>query len=93
MVVVLSNVCLVEFKEYPGLLKHVDIGPYGVWGIDKKEQIWKKTAASWEKVPGSLRTISVGKNSVWGTNLHDNIYMRAGGAKSWTKIEGKLKQV
>ena len=77
---------------YPGALKRVDVGPFGVWGVNTHDQIWKKTPTSWQKIDGSLKDISVGKNSVWGTNKYDDIFKRVGGG-NWQHVHGKLKQV
>ena len=82
---------LVEFSVYPGLLKRVDVGPFGVWGVNSQDQIYKKTPNSWQRIQGVLRDISVGQNSVWGTNKW-GIYMRVGEG-DWQKINGMLRQV
>ena len=74
---------------YPGALKRVAVGPYGVWGVNRDGNIYKKTSNSWEHVGGELQDISVGRNSVWGVN---DIHIRVGGG-GWQHIQGKLKQV
>ena len=83
---------IVEFQEYPGRLKKVDIGPFGVWGVNVHQMIYKKTSNGWKKVPGSLKDISVGKNSVWGANKNNDIYKRVGEG-NWQRVLGKLRQV
>ena len=86
------NFCLLEWQLYPGGLKQVEVGPFGVWGVNKDDNIFKKTSKSWDKVPGALKDISVGKNSVWGTSGRYNIYKRVGDG-NWQHVEGKLRQV
>ena len=79
------------WKKYPGLLKQVDVGPYGVWGVNSQDDIWRKTSTSWQRIPGALKDISVGKSSVWGVNSNDEIFRKSGG--DWQKVGGLLKQV
>jgi len=81
------------WQVYPGALKQVAVGPYGVWGVIGNGTILKKTSNSWEQVDGELQDISVGGNSVWGVNSVGDIWMRVGEDGGWTQIEGKLKQV
>ena len=84
--------CFLDWQAYPGALKQVAVGPYGVWGVNRDGNIYKKTSNSWEHVSGELQDISVGRNSVWGVNRNDDIHMRVGGG-GWQHIQGKLKQV
>lgn len=79
------------WKKYPGLLKQVDVGQYGVWGVNSQDDIFRKTPTSWERVQGLLKDISVGKNSVWGVNSDDGIFWKSGG--NWQNVGGLLKQV
>ena len=73
-------------------MTQVAAGPYGVWGVDQDDNIFKKTINSWQKVDGQLKDISVGKNSVWGVTREDQILMRKEG-EGWQQIHGSLKQV
>eukprot|EP00092_Neocalanus_flemingeri_P004290 GFUD01004610.1.p2 GENE.GFUD01004610.1~~GFUD01004610.1.p2 ORF type:complete len:369 (+),score=92.64 GFUD01004610.1:187-1293(+) len=82
----------VTWKNYPGSLIRVAVGPKGVWGVNRVHEIFKKTAKAWVTVGGHLKDISVGKDSVWGVNKNDDIYMRTG-AGGWQHIPGKLMQV
>ena len=73
----------------------MSVGPYGVWGVNKLGNIYKKTSTGWQHVPGVLFDISVGQNSVWGVSSNGHVYRRVGAATSWEQIhiEGGLKQV
>merc|ERR1712013_964951 len=80
------------WQKYPGGLTQVAAGPYGVWGVDQDDNIFKKTINSWQKVDGQLKDISVEKNSVWGVTREDQILMRKEG-EGWQQIHGSLKQI
>ena len=45
----------------------MSVGPYGVWGVNSNDNVYKKTSGGWQHIPGSLSDISVGLNSVWGS--------------------------
>ena len=81
-----------SWKLYPGALKQVAVGPYGVWGVNKDSAVYQKTSSGWQHIGGELQDISVGRNSVWGTNKDDDIHMREGRG-GWEQIQGKLRQV
>jgi len=80
------------WHRYPGSLMQVDIGKYGVWGVDTHHHVYKKTGNGWQKIPGGLKQISVGEYSAWGVNGADQIFRRVRGG-NWQHIHGSLKQV
>ncbi|XP_078579264.1 uncharacterized protein LOC144863708 [Branchiostoma floridae x Branchiostoma japonicum] len=96
------------WEKIDGLLKHVSVGPAGVWGVNANDEIFYRTGtfgneasagSGWEKTDGKLKQISSGDNAVWGVNANDDIFIREGISSStpvgtgWRKIPGKLKQV
>ncbi|MCH7973155.1 MAG: hypothetical protein IH949_04590, partial [Bacteroidetes bacterium] len=63
-----------------------------VWGINRKDDIWRWTGNSWKKMPGSLKWISTSADGeVWGVNRNDDIWRWTG--NSWKKMPGSLKQI
>ena len=79
-------------REVSGRLKQIDVGPYGVWGVNSRDDIYQRRGARWTRVSGKLKDISVGRNSAWGVNSRNDIFRRIGGG-NWQHIRGKLKQV
>ena len=69
------------------------MGGTEIWGVNKADQIWKRTAESnWVSISGGLKQISVSDNDhVWGVNSGDNIYRRTG--NTWERVSGGLKVV
>ena len=49
-----------------------------VWGVDAKNEIYRRTGSSWQKISGGLKVVSCGQPGVWGVNKHDMIYYRSG---------------
>ena len=73
----------------------MSVGPYGVWGVNSNDDVYKKISGGWQHIPGKLSDISVGLNSVWGVSNNNQVFRRVKGANHWEQIhiEGGLKQV
>jgi len=80
-----------DTEQVEGALIRVDIGPLGVWGVNKGNAIWTREGEKWKKVGnGNLMDISVGKAAVWGVNSKGEVYTRADSEDTpWTKILDK----
>jgi len=78
------------WKEIPGALIRVDIGPFGVWGVNKGNLIYTRKE-DWVQVQGELQDISVGKAGVWGVNSGGQVHMKADAeaGNTWTNILDK----
>ena len=79
--------------ESEGVLTCVAVGSDGaIWGVDGKQNIYRRDGSSWTQIPGHLVQISVGNaGQVWGVDANDLIYRRDG--NSWTNIPGHLTNV
>ena len=95
-------------KKLDGSLAQITSGPYGLFGVDKNDEIWfregvephkNKLGTSWTKLDGLLKQISCGKYGVWGTNRKNELFYRKSisNAKpkgdSWHYIQNNIKQV
>ena len=49
-----------------------------VWGVNAKDEIYRRTGSSWQKISGGLKVVSCGQPGVWGVNKEDMIYYRTG---------------
>jgi len=78
------------WKNVSGSLKHVSVGPYGVWGVDEHDNIFKRESNTWKNQTGSLKDISVGKSSVWGVSKSGHVFRRSMEYKEWQQINGTL---
>ncbi|KAK1155404.1 fish-egg lectin-like, partial [Acipenser oxyrinchus oxyrinchus] len=87
-----------NWVQLPGALKHVTVGPAGVWGVNKNNLIYKLVGEAGNK----FKQIDAGGNQfVAGVNMQDNIYClnrdptvtTLGGAASipWNLLTGALK--
>ncbi|KAJ8354745.1 hypothetical protein SKAU_G00223120 [Synaphobranchus kaupii] len=80
------------WTQLPGALKHVTVGPSGVWGANANN-LWAPTGfrcqgvfptaclgnTDWQLVAGKLVMIEVGTDgSVYGVNAAGNVYRRDG---------------
>jgi hypothetical protein len=64
-----------------------------VWGINKSNQIFRRSGTGWEQLPGELTEIAAGANgAVWGVNGNDEIYHWLGGGFQ-PVANGALKQI
>lgn len=89
--------CDGNWKQVPGSLTQLSVGPREVWGVNAKNEIYKGAVdgtGSWTKVPGVLKHVAVGDNEVVGVNTLNDIYTcKQPCTGNWSKIEGKLKQI
>merc|ERR1719347_2321249 len=89
LLVVLAGLAMgqkVVWKQYPGRLKQVDVGPYGVFGVNSQDQIYEKTTNSWKQLPGALMDISVGQSSVWGVNSEYTVFSGSRPFPNWKDV-------
>ena len=66
------------------------MGPFGVWGVDQIDEIFRRKSNNWEHQTGSLKDISVGKSSVWGVARSGQVFRRTKGSTTWELIIGTL---
>ncbi|XP_063689003.1 uncharacterized protein LOC134822077 [Bolinopsis microptera] len=78
-----------KWQAIPGSLTRISKGRSGVWGVNRRGNIYKLNGKSWTRIPGNLEHISSGGSSVWGVNKHGHIYRDAGHNK-WQRIPGSL---
>ncbi len=95
----------IGWKKVDGALKHVAVGPFGVWGVNAADLIWFRAISPsnlegtvWTQVGGNLKQVDVGQHGdVWGVNKDDDIFMREGvtpqnpTGTAWKQVDGKLK--
>uniref|UniRef100_A0A3B1J194 Fish-egg lectin n=1 Tax=Astyanax mexicanus TaxID=7994 RepID=A0A3B1J194_ASTMX len=76
-----------------GSLKHVSVGPAGVWGVNANNYIYRLDNGDWVPVNGQLKQVDAGGTvSPAGVNMFDDIFCLQGGeGASWTNLPGKLK--
>ena len=90
------------WKHSLGHLNHVSVGPAGVWGANRDDNIYhlsgtyQNAAAfgnAWSPVLGYLVQLEVGSDHVWGVNSRNEIYHRLGITSSsptgsgWTQMD------
>jgi len=80
------------WTKYPGALIRISVGPAGVWGANRKNQVFKKIPGGWKFMSVSLKDISVGKTSLWGVDKHNLIHKKSG-YDGWQHVAGQLIQV
>ena len=70
------------WERIPGDLKQVEIGKFGVFGVNKNGDIWYRvgthnnpnsSGTNWQKLYGKLKHISSGHSTAWGVNDSDAI--------------------
>lgn len=76
-----------------GALKHVSMAADGtLWGVNAKDNIFRREKNAWTPVAGALKQISVGSAAnVWGVNADDKVFRR--GIDRWEPMPGRLKHV
>uniref|UniRef100_A0A8C8VFA4 Fish-egg lectin n=1 Tax=Pelusios castaneus TaxID=367368 RepID=A0A8C8VFA4_9SAUR len=87
-----------NWVQLPGALKHVTIGPAGVWGVNNNNNIYKLVGGSWQQTTGLLKQIDAGGDLfIAGVNMNDDIFSVSAPAAltvnqlPWVNIAGKLK--
>ncbi|XP_062382992.1 fish-egg lectin-like, partial [Sardina pilchardus] len=83
-----------SWARIPGRLKHISVGPAGLWGVNRYRRIFKWGSRSWKRVKGGLKQIDAGGDGfVSGANRLDIPW--CGVTKSnrvnWVRLDGKLK--
>jgi len=87
-----------------GELSNVAVGVHSVWGTDREEQLWCRTAlgagakgSAWSRVEGQMRDISVGPTGhVWGVTSDGKLWRREGVSRqvpqgrAWRQVQGAL---
>ncbi|CAB1346236.1 unnamed protein product [Coregonus sp. 'balchen'] len=84
-----------EWIRLPGSLKHITVGPAGIWGVNKEDSIYKYVA-------GLLKQLDAGGNQFMvGVNMDDTPfcltssatvgYKGPGSPTSWTRLPGAVK--
>ncbi|KAM5132533.1 fish-egg lectin-like [Mantella aurantiaca] len=65
-----------NWKQIPGKLTHVSVGPAGVWGVNRENILFKMHDGIWMRVAaGLLKQVDAGgDNFVVGVNAQDNVY-------------------
>ena len=82
--------CFSAWQNVSGSLKQVSVGPYGVWGVDQIDEIFRRKSNTWQHQTGDLKDISVGKSSVWGVARSGQVFRRTKGSTTWQLINGTL---
>uniref|UniRef100_A0A8C8FYD0 Uncharacterized protein n=1 Tax=Oncorhynchus tshawytscha TaxID=74940 RepID=A0A8C8FYD0_ONCTS len=49
-----------ESIRLPGSLKHITVGPAGIWGVNKADSIYKYVAGNWVQAAGLLKQVDAG---------------------------------
>uniref|UniRef100_A0A8C7PLX4 Uncharacterized protein n=1 Tax=Oncorhynchus mykiss TaxID=8022 RepID=A0A8C7PLX4_ONCMY len=91
-----------EWIRLPGSLKHITVGPAGIWGVNKADSIYKYVAGNWVQAAGSLKQLDAGGDQfVVGVNINDTPYCRTRSATvgykgpdspfPWTGLPGAVK--
>ncbi|CAB1347417.1 unnamed protein product [Coregonus sp. 'balchen'] len=84
-----------KWIRLPGSLKHITIGPAGIWGVNKGDSIYKYVA-------GLLKQVDAGGNQfIVGANMNDTPYCLTssatvgykgpGSSLPWTGLPGAVK--
>ncbi|CAB1347418.1 unnamed protein product [Coregonus sp. 'balchen'] len=84
-----------EWIRLPGSLKHITVGPAGIWGVNKGDSIYKYVA-------GLLKQVDAGGNQfIVGANMNDTPYCLTSSATvgykgpgspiPWTGLPGAVK--
>ncbi|XP_066574054.1 fish-egg lectin-like [Amia ocellicauda] len=64
-----------RWNHLPGSLKHITVGPSGIWGINSTNAVLKLVGANWVQVPGQMKQIDAGGDQfVAGVSTADGIY-------------------
>ncbi|XP_018410273.1 PREDICTED: fish-egg lectin-like, partial [Nanorana parkeri] len=88
-----------KWKQVPGKLIHVSVGPAGVWGVNRANTIFKFQDNAWLPISGALKQVDAGGDKfLGGVNAQDNIFclrqsctVSRSSAVSFTPLEGSLK--
>ncbi|XP_064795415.1 fish-egg lectin-like [Oncorhynchus masou masou] len=49
-----------KWIRLPGSLKHITVGPAGIWGVNKADSIYKYVAGNWMQAAGLLKQVDAG---------------------------------
>ncbi|XP_041725328.1 fish-egg lectin [Coregonus clupeaformis] len=91
-----------KWIRLPGSLKHITVGPAGIWGVNKEDSIYKYVAGNWVQAAGLLKQLDAGGNQFMvGVNMDDTPfcltssatvgYKGPGSPTSWTRLPGAAK--
>ncbi|XP_064795413.1 fish-egg lectin-like [Oncorhynchus masou masou] len=91
-----------KWIRLPGSLKHITVGPAGIWGINKADSIYKYVAGNWVQAAGSLKQVDAGGNQfIVGVYMKDTSfcltssatvgYKGPGSPLPWTGLPGSVK--
>uniref|UniRef100_A0A8C7PIU5 Fish-egg lectin n=1 Tax=Oncorhynchus mykiss TaxID=8022 RepID=A0A8C7PIU5_ONCMY len=91
-----------EWIRLPGSLKHITVGPAGIWGINKADSIYKYVAGNWVQAAGLLKQLDAGgEQFIVGANVDDTPYCLTrsatvgykgpGSPLPWTGLPGSVK--
>ncbi|XP_038833958.1 fish-egg lectin-like [Salvelinus namaycush] len=86
----------------PGSLKHITVGPAGIWGVNKADSIYKYVAGNWVQAAGLLKQLDAGgEQFIVGANMADTPfcltrsatvgYKGPGSPIPWTGLPGAVK--
>lgn len=76
-----------KWTRVPGKLKYISCGEYGIWGVNKENEVYFREGVTrsnpsglkWRRVGGRLRQIEAGKDGqVWGVGTSGRVYVRTG---------------
>ena len=81
-----------------GSLKQIDVGDEEVWGVNTRNQVFKRPAdgsGHWQCLTGSLKHVSASGNGyIWGVSARDHIYKcKKPCFGRWVLVSGRLKQI
>uniref|UniRef100_A0A8C7K3K5 Fish-egg lectin n=1 Tax=Oncorhynchus kisutch TaxID=8019 RepID=A0A8C7K3K5_ONCKI len=91
-----------KWIRLPGSLKHITVGPAGIWGVNKDYAIYKYVAGNWVKAEGLLKQLDAGgEQFIVGANMNDTPfcltrsatvgYKGPGSPLPWTGLPGAVK--
>ncbi|XP_064795411.1 fish-egg lectin-like [Oncorhynchus masou masou] len=91
-----------EWIPLPGSMKHITVGPAGIWGVNKADSIYKYVGGNWVQAAGSLKQLDAGGDQfVVGVNINHTPncrtrsatvgYKGPGSPLPWTRLPGAVK--
>ena len=97
----------INLKKIDGSPKQISSGPFGVFGVNKNDDIFFRKGitssnpygTSWDLIEGKLKQISCGEFGLWGINSSMEIFCRKSISKenpkgtNWTKIDGAATHI
>ncbi|KAL0962492.1 hypothetical protein UPYG_G00340720 [Umbra pygmaea] len=91
-----------QWVRLPGSLKHITVGPAGMWGVNEAYAIYKYVSGTWVQAAGLLKQLDAGGDAyIAGANMNDTPfclqssatvgYKGPGSPLPWTGLPGLVK--